>query len=151
VPNPRGPQFQDRAGTVRIVTESGRRFYLDCSADQGHGMYVVYGGPFGQMAVDELYGDMALAVREGPHRALPTTRYGMPAVRTRTTIEPASVIGPSAAVLRALLDRNDYPNGEDGRRAVSVLVAAYQSAEQGNRTVDLATDQLDRGRMFPWA
>jgi predicted dehydrogenase len=151
VPNPRGAQFQDRAGTVRIVTESGRRFYLDCSADQGHGMYVVYGGPYGQMAVDELYGDMALAVREAPHRALPTTRYGMPAVRTRTTIEPASVIGPSAAVLQALLDRNNYPNGEDGRLAVSVLVAAYQSAEHGNRTVDLATDQLDRGRMFPWA
>src|SRR3972149_953452 len=97
VPNPRGAQFQDRAGTVRIVTDSGRRFYLDCSADQGHGMYVVYGGPYGQMAVDDLYGDMALAVREEPHRALPTTRYGMPAVRTRTTIEPASVVGPSAA------------------------------------------------------
>lgn len=151
VPNPRGPQYQDRAGCVRLVTGSGRRFYIDCSADQGHGMYAVYAGPYGQLAVDELYGDLSLAVREEPHRALPTTRYGMPAERTKRTIEPASVIAPSAAVLRALLDRHDYPSGEDGRLAVAVLVAAYESAENGSRTLDLERHELPRGRTFPWA
>jgi predicted dehydrogenase len=151
VPNPRGTQFEDRAGSVRLVTEQGRRFFLDCSADQGHGVSVIYGGPFGQMAVDELSGELTVAVREEQYRSLPTTRYGMPAVKAQRRIEPASVIGPTAAVLRSLLARADYPTGEDGRLAVSVLVAAYLSAEGGNKTIDLAQDDLPRARAFPWA
>lgn len=151
VPNPRGPQYQDRAGCVRVVTASGRRFYLDCSADQGHGMYVLYGTRYGQIAVDELYGDMATAAREEVHRILPTTRYGMPADRTRKVIEPASVIGPTAAVLQALVTKQDYPSGEDGRQAAAVLVAAYESAERGHVAIDLERDALPLDRTFPWA
>lgn len=151
VPNPRGPQFEDRAGSVRIVTGSGKRFYLDCGADQGHGMQAIYAGPFGQIFVDELQGAMAVAMREEEYRVLPTTRYGMPAVRSVHSIAPADVIAPSAAVLRALLDGRDYPSGEEGRMAVAVLVAAYLSNERGNVAVDLEHDQLDFSREFPWA
>ena len=151
VPSPRGPRFEDRAGAVHIVTGSGKRFYLDCSADQGHGMQVIYAGPFGQIVVDELEGAMTVAVREDRYRGLPTTRYAMPAMRSIRAIAPADVVGPSAAVLRALLDGRDYPSGEDGRMAVSVLVAAYLSSERGNIAVDLERDELDVSREFPWA
>jgi hypothetical protein len=151
VPNPRGAQFQDRAGAVRLETAAGRRFYLDCGADQGHGMQVIYAGPHGQMYVDELTGFFQSAVREAQYRALPTTRYGMPADRVSRTIEPADVIAPSAAVLRALADGVDYPSGEDGRLAVEVLVAAYLSHERTHATIDLERDALPRHRVFPWA
>lgn len=151
VPNPRGAEFEDRAGSVRVVTAAGRRLFLDCPADQGYGMFVLYGAKFGQIAVDELSGTLWSARREEQHRALPTTRYGMPAVRSTRDIEPASVTGPSAAVLNALLERRDYPSGEDGRLAVSLLVAAYQSAEEGSRMVDLEQDVLPRERVYPWA
>ena len=40
--NPRGPQFQDVSGCVRVTTSSGHRLYIDASADQGHGMQVTY-------------------------------------------------------------------------------------------------------------
>jgi predicted dehydrogenase len=151
VPNPRGPQFEDRAGSVRIVTGSGKRFYLDCGADQGHGVQVVYAGLFGQIFVDELRGSMMTTVREAQYRNLPTTRYGMPSVLSTHSIAPADVIAPSAAVLRALLERRDYPSGEEGRMAVSVLVAAYLSNERGNVAVDLERDELDFSREFSWA
>ncbi len=151
VPNPRGPQFEDRAGSVRIVTGSGKRFYLDCDADQGHGMQAIYAGPFGQIFVDELQGAMTVALREEQYRGLPTTRYGMPAVHSVHSIAPADVIAPSAAVLRGLLEGRDYPSGEEGRMAVSVLVAAYLSNERGNVAVDLERDELDFSREFPWA
>jgi predicted dehydrogenase len=151
VPNPRGRQFEDRAGAVHIVTGSGKRFYLDCSADQGHGMQAIYAGPFGQIFVDELQGAMTVAVREGQYRGLPSTRYGMPAVRSVHSIKPADVIAPSAAVLRALLEGRDYPSGEEARIAVSVLVAAYLSNERGNVAIDLECDELDVRREFPWA
>ncbi len=68
VPNPRGPEFVDRAGCVRLATASGKRFYLDCSADQGHGLQVVYAGRYGHIFVDELRGTMTWACRKEEHR-----------------------------------------------------------------------------------
>jgi predicted dehydrogenase len=151
VPNPRGAQFQDRAGAVRLETRAGKRFYLDCGADQGHGMQVIYAGPYGHLHVDELAGVLLSTVREEQHRALPTTRYGMPAHRATQTIAPADVIAPSAAVLQALVHGRDYPDGADGRLAVAVLVGAYLSHERGHAAIDLERDQLPLDRVFPWA
>src|SRR5262249_5640589 len=44
VPNPRGPNFEDRGGSIRFTTRSGRRFYMECGARQGHGITVVLAG-----------------------------------------------------------------------------------------------------------
>jgi hypothetical protein len=114
-------------------------------------MHAIYAGPYGQVSVDELAGEMTISVREEQYRALPTTRYGMPAVRSTQRIAPAEVIAPTAAVLRALVNRSDYPTGEDGRLAVAVLVAAHLSDERGHVAIDLERDDLPRNREFPWA
>jgi predicted dehydrogenase len=151
VPNPRGPQFEDRAGAVRVTTAKGRRFYMDASIDQGHGMYVTYAGPFGRLDVDELAGRAHLVVRKPEHRAQPTTRYGMPWDERSITIASADAVAPTRAVLSALLAGKNYPDGADGRMAVEVLAAAYASNEQGGRTIELANANLPRDRSFPWA
>ena len=151
VPNPRGPRFEDRAGSVRAVTADGKRFFLDASFDQGHGMQVTYAARNGVVWVDELAGQMRVVVRKPEHRSLPTTRYGMPWEETRTTIEPADVVKPSEAVLRALIAGEDYPSGEDGRLAVAVLVAAYVSHERGGAPVRLDNESLPLNRTFAWA
>ena len=49
VPNPRGEQFEDRAGSIRLVSHSGQRLYIECGADQGHRINVIYAGPYGQL------------------------------------------------------------------------------------------------------
>jgi predicted dehydrogenase len=82
VPNPRGPQFEDRAGSVRLVTASDVRFTLDASSDQGHGVRVSYTARHGQIFVDELGGKMNWTVRQAEHREMPTTRYGRKARAT---------------------------------------------------------------------
>jgi predicted dehydrogenase len=151
VGNPRGPHFEDRAGAIRMTTASGKRLYLDASSDQGHGMTAVYFARNGHITVNELTGAFASSVREEQHRALPTTRYGMPAHEETRTITPADAIEPSKAVLRALLAGTDCPMGEDGRLAVSVLVAAHVSNEANHRAVRLDGDALPRDRRFPWA
>lgn len=151
VPNPRGPQFEDRAGQVRLTTASGKRFYLEAGADQGHGMRTTYAGRYGQLTADELGGALHVAVREEEHRPLPTTRYGMPWTETAVRIGPADVVASSAAVLEALLEGADYPTGEDGRLAISTLVAAYLSHERGNVAVRTGAEDLPRERTFPWA
>ena len=151
VPNPRGPQFEDRAGAVRLTTVSGKRFYMEIGADQGHGMKVVYSGPYGQLVVDELAGTMYLAVRGDRYRDMPSTRYGMPSVESVQKISPADSVGPTRAVLEALLDDDDPPTGEDGRMAVAALVAAYVSDENGHIPVSLGDSALPLDRVFPWA
>jgi len=151
VPNPRGAQFEDRAGTVRITTKKGRRFYMDASTDQGHGMHVIYAGPFGRLEVDELAGRAHLVVRKAENRTMPTTRYSCSADERDMAIAPADAVAPTKAVLSALLAGENYPDGAVGRMAVEVLVAAYASHEQGGRTIDLASAKLPRERIFPWA
>ena len=151
VPNPRGPQFEDRAGSMRVETASGKRFYLDCSADQGHGVRVVYAARHGQIAIDELAGRMVLSVRKAEHLDMPTTRYGMPWLDTDQEIAPADVIAPTQAVLAALLAGRDYPSGEDARMALEALAAAYWSAENGNASIAIGDPRLARDRIFPWA
>jgi predicted dehydrogenase len=150
VPNPRGSQFEDRAGSVRAVTKSGKRFYMDIGADQGHGVRVVYGCRTGLITVNELSGDMITLEREEEFRALPTTRYGMPAIERHVKIRPAEIIDTSVAVLRALIDDGDNVSGEDGRQAVVALVAAHQSARNRGAAVRLQ-DIQDRSEAFPWA
>lgn len=151
VPNPRGAQFEDRAGAVRLTTSSGKRFYMEISADQGHGMKVIYAGPYGQLVVDELAGTMVLSVREEQYLDLPSTRYGMPWVETLKKIEPADAVEPTRAVLDALLRDENPPTGQDGRLAVAAVVAAYVSDENGHISVRLDDTNLPLDRTFPWA
>lgn len=151
VPNPRGPEFLDRGGSVRLTTASGKRLYLECSPDQGHGLTVTYGGRDGQIQVDELSGFSRMIRRTEADRGLPTTRYGTAAEVRQVDIEPATVIEPTMAVLRALLAGEDYPTAEEGRLAIRALVASHVSDESGHAPVSLSSPDLPRGRVFPWA
>lgn len=150
VPNPRGKQFEDRAGSIRAVTGSGKRLYMEIGADQGHGIRAIYGCRNGMITVNELTGEMLTMVREEQYRDLPTTRYGMPGIEEQRSIQPAEVIDTSAAVLKAMLNGENSVSGSDGRRVVELLVAAYQSAEDGGKPVRI-DGSLDRMRIFPWA
>ncbi len=151
VSNPRGPQFEDRAGTVRVTTPKGKRFYMDVGADQGHGIKVIYSGRYGQLIVDELKGKMLLSVRNDKERDLPTTRYGVASFDTERTIQPADATTPTKSVLDALIHEANYPTGKDGRLAVATLVAAYCSHEQDHKPVIIDDKNLPVNREFPWA
>lgn len=151
VPNPRGSQFEDRGGAVRLVSARGVRGYLELGADQGHGVFVVYSGTYGQLRIDELTGSATRVTRQSEYRDLPTTRYGMAADYQTFDIAPADALAPSLSVLSALVEGRDIPTGEDGRLAVAVLVAAHVSDENGSRCVRLDAEPLPRERSFPWA
>ena len=151
VPNPRGVQYEDRAGSFRVTTASGKRLYVEIGADQGHGLQVVYAGKYGRLTVDDLAGTMSLVVREAQYRDLPTTRYGMPAVTSEFRIPSVDAVSAAGSVLYALSSEANFPSGEDGRIAIEILVAAYQSAENGNTQIRISDAQLPRNRVFPWA
>lgn len=150
VANPRGVHFEDRAGSIRVSTASGKRLYIEIGAEQGHGLEVIYAGRNGLITVSELTGHMTITVRKPEYLELPTTRYGMPADFAQTTIAPAEVIDSTALVLNALIHDDNRVAAEHGTKAIEVLVAAYKSAENNNCTVKIDL-QLDRSRVFPWA
>ena len=150
VTNPRGPKFEDRAGSIRVSTASGKRLYIEIGSEQGHGLEVIYTGRNGLIAVSELDGRMTATIRKSEFLELPTTRYGMPADTTHVTITPAEVIDSTALVLNALINDDNRVMAEQGMKAVEVLVAAYESAENNNRPVKIGNN-LDRSRVFPWA
>lgn len=151
VPNPRGAQYQDKAGSLRLVSETGKRLYIDAYPEQGHGLQVVYAGRYGQLFVDDLAGEMLLSIRRADDRALPTTRYGMPSEKTMISVGTKNLIASSSEMLKALLAGGDYLTGEGGREIMRVLVAAYVSHEHNNHPIDLRQAILPDTQKFPWA
>jgi predicted dehydrogenase len=150
VDNPRGEKFEDRAGSLRVTTASGKRLYIEIGAEQGHGLEVIYAGRNGLISVSELTGTITATVRQPEYRAFPTSRYGMPADSKQQTIAPAEVIDSTALVLKALIRNENRVTAQQGMKAVEVLVAAYESAENASRAVRIDS-KLDRRRVFPWA
>lgn len=151
VANPRGPQFEDRAGSCRVETVGGKRLYIDAGADQGHGLKVLFGARFGQVLVDPIDASIEWWCRRPEDRELPLTRYATPAVTGTAAAGKSGPVEASAAVLRALFAGGDYPTGADGRLALLTLVACHLSAEAGGATVTLQQAEEARERRFPWA
>jgi predicted dehydrogenase len=150
VPNPRGAEYEDRSGRLLATDSRGIRLYMEIGGDQGHGIHVIYGCRYGQIFVDELAGYVRASHRRPEHQDRATTSYAMPGTDTVSQIAPADVIGPTQEVWKAMLAGEGYPDGECGRHAVAVLVAANQSGENNGALVSLATN-LPRDRVFPWA
>jgi predicted dehydrogenase len=151
LPNPRGEQFKDASGSVRLQTPSGKRFFMDCSGDQGFGMHVTYNCRYGRITVDELDGSLEYVAREAEYRDLPTTRYGMPSTKVAQSIAPADAVAPTLAVVKSLLAGLNYPTGENGLQTMRALIAAHLSNNCDGATINLEKDTLPRDLILPLA
>jgi predicted dehydrogenase len=151
LPNPRGPQFEDRSGRVLARNAAGQTLYMDVSSKAGWGVCVTYICRYGQIFIDELLGEMRVVAREAEYRDLPTARYGMPVERRQETITPADSLTPTRAVWQAMLAGHDYPTGEDGLAAIRCLVAMHISDEAGGTAIPVEAASTARERRFAWA
>lgn len=149
--NPRGPNFFDQAGEFRFLTDNAERLNLAIGHDQGHGMTAIYAGAYGHIFVDELEGEAIITSRKPEHREMQMTRYGMPWDRVKQRFAPADNVRPTKAVIAALMDGNNYPDGQAGRRIVASVVACYASAENGGGPIRLSDNEAMTDRIFDWA
>jgi predicted dehydrogenase len=150
VPNPRGNEFVDQAGSWRIETRKGIRMYMDFSAQQGHGMHAMYAGRYGQIVVDELQGTLRAVVRKAVDRNLPLNRIGTEAEVIQEVIQPVDVITSTKSVITEFLAGRPVCSGEESIGIIAALVAAYVSNERGHARVSLR-EPLPEDRKFPWA
>lgn len=151
LPNPRGVSFLDRAGQLRVTSENGKRLFMEMGSDQGHGMTSMYATQFGHVFVDELEGEMICVARQEEFLELPVTRYGSPWNRWKKQFKPFDNVQSTKMVLSALLEGENYPDLQTGRDIIAVLVAAYHSDENKNRSVYVDDNTLPYDRVFPWA
>lgn len=149
--NPRGAEFKDKSGSFRLQMKNGKRFYLDASATQGHGIVVTYCAKYGQIVIDELLGTMYIVRRNLSDVGLPTTRYGQPSITETQVIKGVDVITSTQAVLKALIAGKTYPTLENAVLAVQTLIAGYISNESGNIAIEITNSNLPINRVFPWA
>jgi len=151
VPNPRGAQFEDRGGSVRVTGVRGTSMYLDCSTHAGHGLHVIYICKYGQIFVDELSGFMRIVRREDAYRTLPTTRYGMPAIEYTRQIAPADVVAPTRSLWEAMLAGRRFPDGLAGLHALRCLCAAHTSHNLGGIRIPIDDERIDPAQHYHWA
>lgn len=151
IANPRGDQFEDRGGQMRMTSVAGQRFNLEAGDDQGHGMTVTYATEYGHIFVDELSGELHAVARKKEYHKFPKTRYGLPTEKWNKSFQVADNVSCTKAVLQSLLGHENYPSGEDGRLVINALVAAHYSASQGSRPVTLESPELPYTQKYPWA
>lgn len=151
LPNPRGPQFQDVSGCIRVTTSSGHRLYIDASSDQGHGLQVTYMARNGRITIDELTGEMTTVVRKSEHLDFPTSRYGMPVDVNHQQIPPVELVNSTRQVLEALIVGDNYPTLSDATLAVKVLVGAYHSHRNNGKLIFLDSISDGDSEVFAWA
>jgi predicted dehydrogenase len=151
-PNPRGAQYQDQCGTIRVETASGKRLYMDISHDQGHGLFVTYTCAYGQIHVDELEGRVYASQRKNPaDLKMPTTRYGLESQINEYKIKPIDALEPTQKLIEALLTGQKYPTMQDGIMTVKTLIAALASSEL-HTMIDVNHIPLSYShKVFPWA
>ena len=151
VPNPRGAQFQDRAGNVFALSKNGKRLFLEVGADQGHGLRTIFMGRYGQLTIDEFSRECQLSVRQKDYRDEPTTRYACPSETRSFMMEKLDLVIATQRLLEDLLKGGDYPDGHTGLNSVAAVVAAYISNEENHRVVEILDAFKQSARKFPWA
>ncbi len=153
VDNPRGAEFHDPGGAIRVETRDGHSMYLDMDTRNGHGMKVMAAGPCGQFVADLLEGTITIGARKPENRDKTTGLYATDNVGSLETYEPTDAIKSSTIVLRELLkgDKGNFVRGQEAKRLIEVLVAAYESSENDNKLIKLDDINLPREREFPWA
>lgn len=141
-PNPRGPQFVDPGGYGIIRFGDGIRFFFDSSEDTGVQYLFQIVGRFGRIIIDELNDTWQVRAREKGDRGIPLTRYGtgMP-IRPFDRDSPHDIARLTAGAISELL--KDGPvscTGEDGRRALEMVIALHVSDERNHERVSLPLD-----------
>ncbi|HMA05263.1 MAG TPA: Gfo/Idh/MocA family oxidoreductase [Methanomicrobiales archaeon] len=138
-PNPRGKQFIDPGGYGIFGFRNGARFFFDSSEDTGVQYLFEIVGSYGRILIDELNDVWQIRARPEADRTIPFTRYGtgMPLVPYQRDA-PHDIVKLTAAAIAELAGGGPVScTGDDGLRALEMVIALHVSDEQGHAQVSL--------------
>jgi predicted dehydrogenase len=133
--NPRGVQFEDRAGYLTGYNPKGQRLYVDFSSDIGHHIYVTYNFKTAKIFVNELEGTIMMDSRSQDFLEFPTSRYGCENIISEFEIAPASSTEPTQRLIETFCRGGNYPTGESGFLTVACAIASITSSQSGSQFV----------------
>lgn len=148
-PNPRGSQFSDPSGYLTLINSSNQRMTVHASARSGHGLVLTAVCEFGQIAIDQLTGNVSVQFRTTSSRSLPTTRYSTEAVHGTFKLPPDDAVTTTANVWKAILTGGQPMDATEALSIVRTLAAAELSAKSGGERISLDDPHLDT-LSFPW-
>jgi predicted dehydrogenase len=150
IPNARGAQFYDYAGTVLGFTPSGSKLFLDFPEEAGHQIIVTYTFETGKITVNELKGSAYINARNEEDRDLPSHRYGLRDNFSERVVESVDLQSITHSVYVSFLATQDYPDWKNGCYAVRCALASILSAQDQNSPKKVNSSELDFIGALSW-
>lgn len=146
--NPRGAHFVDPAGFGLVWFENGVRFMVDTSEKTGVQYSFQIVGEYGRISIDELNDSWTVRARDAKGRELPLTRYGEPMPEVPFVSDGEfDIVELTAAGQAQLLAGGELScTGDDGKKALEIVIAFHLSHAGGNRPVTLPLQGDDVNR-----
>jgi predicted dehydrogenase len=141
-PNPRGQQFLDPGGYGIIQFGDGIRFFFDSSEDTGVQYLFQIVGTYGRIIIDELNDTWQIRARRQGDREIPLTRYGteMPIIPFERDSSHDIVQLTASAISELLKGGSVSCTGDDGRRALEMVIALHVSDGLDHERIDFPLD-----------
>ncbi|USO01280.1 MAG: Gfo/Idh/MocA family oxidoreductase [Alphaproteobacteria bacterium] len=136
--NPRGAEYKDYSGNIRVVTENNCVLNLNIMENHGHGIFSTFTFERGQIFMDELSGDCYRTKRSHPEDIYkPSIFYGLKSKNEFFKVEPLSVIEPTKKVIASLINSDNYPSCNEAELTIKVAIAAICSADRHSISVNV--------------
>lgn len=152
-PSPRGRQFIDPAGYGMVHFQNGVRAFLDTSEDTGVQYICELVGTHGRVVIDELSDEWRIRSRTNEDRSKPLTLYVLPMPAVPFELETRwDVVELTSKAQTALLSSETVAcDGEQGFRALEIVMAFHVSERLDHRAVRLPLDAEALTLDFPFA
>jgi len=150
VPNPRGAEFVDRAGSALFKAENGKNLYINYHPEHHHGMVDTWFCKYGHITVDRLSSTLTVSYRKEEYRHLPSTRYGGPFETQYHELDAMDLVASSYHHLSSLLNGGYYVDADEASHIIKLIAGAYISSETGGALFDVKLDPFPLDRNFGW-
>jgi predicted dehydrogenase len=137
-PNPRGEQFKDPGAVALYYFDNGMRMMIDMFEDLGVPHRIEIIGSIGRILIDELDNRWEVQARQGEDRERPLGEYWLPLKPVELKPGVLDMVQMLVDGLKELLADGEITcTGEDGLKALQMVIGAHVSSERGGVPITL--------------
>ena len=151
--NPRGNQFNDSAGAVRVDFGNGRSLYADFPLRAAHGIFTLFNFEQGKIVVDDFNSKAIVVARGESDFEQPSHFYALKGKRKVVSLGAANIADTSRIVYGLLPNREAVmAHLELSIHALESMVMAHFSSERldGGSLSREGLLEEEKAKIFPW-